>query len=271
MRTQEVRPPAVAGLFYPGQGAELRSRVDALLAEEETGAPHGIPKLLIVPHAGYVYSGRVAAAAYSLLVARRHAIRRVVLLGPTHRVAVRGIAIPSVDAFATPLGNVPVDRATLDQLSSLAGMVVSDAAHAAEHSIEVQLPFLQAVLDDFTLVPLAVGNVADADVTRVLGAIWDGDATLVIVSSDLSHYHSYRSAQVSDRGAVDRILALASGLNHDQACGATPINGALAIARAKGLRPRLLAMCNSGDTSGDRDRVVGYCSIAMEQPVHATQ
>ena len=270
MGAQEVRPPAVAGLFYPGQGAELRSAVDALLVSATTDTADGTLKLLVVPHAGYAYSGRIAAAAYSLLAARRHAIRRVVLLGPTHRVAVRGIAIPSVEAFATPLGLVPVDRATVGHLAGLAGVLVSDAAHATEHSLEVQLPFLQTVLDDFTLVPLAVGNVADADVTRVLEELWDGDETVVIISSDLSHYHSYRSAQVSDRGAVDRILALASGLNHDQACGATPINGALAIARARGLRPRLLAMCNSGDTSGDRDRVVGYCSIAMEQPVHAT-
>jgi AmmeMemoRadiSam system protein B len=266
-----IRPPAVAGLFYPGPPAALRAELDELLAGAAVDAAASDSlKLLIVPHAGYVYSGAVAAAAYALLATQQRRIRRVVVLGPTHRFAVRGIAIPSADAFATPLGSVAVDRDVLTQLARLPKVVTSDAAHAAEHSLEVQLPFLQTVLTDFTLVPLAVGNVADADVATVLEQVWGGAETVVVISSDLSHYQGYLDAQQSDRATVERILAVSGGLEHDQACGATPINAALTLARKTGLRPRVLALCNSGDTAGDRARVVGYCAIAFEGKDGAT-
>lgn len=261
-----VRPPAVAGLFYPGQPAALRSVLHELL----DGAPamresERSMKALIVPHAGYVYSGPVAAAAYALLKAARHRIRRVVLLGPTHRVAVRGVAIPNVDAFATPLGDVPLDRTLLAAVAQSPDVVVSEAAHAAEHSLEVQLPFLQSVLDEFLLLPLAVGNIGDAALAALLDQVWGGDETLILVSSDLSHYNAYRVATDIDRATVARMLDLSGGLTHEQACGATPINATLNVARREGLRPRLLAMCNSGDTAGDRSRVVGYCAVAFER------
>ncbi|HTT12739.1 MAG TPA: AmmeMemoRadiSam system protein B [Burkholderiaceae bacterium] len=261
-----VRPAAVAGLFYPGQPGALRSTLAGLLggARASTTAARSM-KALIVPHAGYVYSGPIAAAAYAQLEVLRGRIERVVLLGPTHRVAIRGVAIPEADAFATPLGTVELDRDTLTRLAALPSVVRSDAAHAAEHSLEVQVPFLQAVLDDFRLVPLAVGNIADRDLAAVLDLVWGGDETIVIVSSDLSHYHPYNEARAIDGATVEHILALAGGLDHEQACGATPINAALAIARRRGLHPRLLAMCNSGDTAGDRGRVVGYCAVALEQ------
>ena len=263
----EIRPPAVAGLFYPGQPGPLRATLDALLGEAMQAAPtvERPLKVLIVPHAGYVYSGPVAAAAYAQLHAQRKRIKRVVLLGPTHRVAVRGVALPEADRFATPLGTVDLDRELLARLARLPHVVRSEAAHAAEHSLEVQLPFLQAVLDEFTLVPLAVGNISDRDLAAVLDEVWGDETTVIIVSSDLSHYHGYHDARSIDRATVERILALAGGLDHEQACGATPINAALAVARRAGLRPRLLAMCNSGDTAGDRVRVVGYCSVAFEQ------
>jgi AmmeMemoRadiSam system protein B len=261
-----VRPPAVAGLFYPGQPGELRATLDALLAGiKPATAQAGSLKLMIVPHAGYVYSGAVAAAAYVQLRALRQHIRRVILLGPSHRVAVRGVALPAADAFATPLGVVDLDRAVVARLLQLPHVVRSEAAHASEHSLEVQLPFLQEVLDEFTLVPLAVGNIADDDLATVLEEVWGGDETMIVVSSDLSHYHSHSEARAIDRVTVDRILALGGGIDHEQACGATPINAALAVARRTGLHPRLLAMCNSGDTAGDRSRVVGYCSIAFER------
>jgi AmmeMemoRadiSam system protein B len=261
-----VRPPAVAGLFYPGHPGELRATLDTLLAEvERPSAQAGSLKLMIVPHAGYVYSGAVAAAAYAELKALRQRIRRVVLLGPTHRVAVRGVALPAAEAFATPLGVVKLDGDVVARLLQLPQVVRSEVAHAAEHSLEVQLPFLQEVLDEFTLVPLAVGNIGDRDLATVLEAVWGGDETMIVVSSDLSHYHPYSEARAIDRRTVDRILALDGGIDHEQACGATPINAALAVARRIRLRPRLLAMCNSGDTSGDRSRVVGYCAVAFER------
>lgn len=268
-----VRPPAVAGLFYPGEAAQLRRTVLALLAGGSEAAAGRVgaapPKILIVPHAGYVYSGTVAAAAFALLARFRRQIRRVVLLGPTHRVPVRGIAVPSARAFATPLGLVSLDRAAVDRLVSMPQVVVSDAAHAGEHCLEVQLPFLQVALDDFALVPLAVGHVAADAVVAAIEAVRGGDETVVLLSSDLSHYHPYAQAKAIDEASVRRVLACTGDLDHEQACGATPINAGIAVARTLGLQPRLLSMCNSGDTSGDRRRVVGYCSVAFEEPHHA--
>lgn len=259
----DVRPPAVAGLFYPGRTAELRAAVQRLL--ERGAAPiERPPKVLIAPHAGYVYSGATAARAYALLAPFRDRIRRVVMLGPTHRVWIRGVAVPTTSSFATPLGIVPLDAATLTALRRQQGVIASDAAHAEEHSLEVQLPFLQSVLERFELVPLAVGDLAYDRLAERVADLWGGDETLIVVSSDLSHYHRYEEAQVIDRKTVDRILALEHGIDHDQACGATPINAVLLAAHGARLEPRLLELCNSGDTAGDRGRVVGYCAIAFE-------
>jgi len=258
-----TRPAAVAGSFYAADRLELSTQVGEMLGDAlETDAP--APKMLLVPHAGYVYSGPVAAHAYARIRRCRGQIRRVVLLGPTHRVAVRGIAAPTVSAFETPLGRVPLDREALDSLRDLPQVLSSDLAHAYEHALEVQLPFLQTVLDDFTLVPLAVGSTSPEAVAQVLERLWGGDETLIVISSDLSHYLGYRQAQASDRATVDRILRLDPALDHHQACGATPLAGALLAARVHGLSARLLDLRNSGDTAGDRSRVVGYCAVAFE-------
>lgn len=262
--SKAVRPAAVAGRFYPAQPAVLKAQVSAMLGAVPPPEGALMPKMLLVPHAGYVYSGPVAAHAYALLARWRSRVRRVVLLGPTHRVAVRGIAAPAVEAYETPLGRVPLDRETLKSLSDLPQVVLSDAAHAEEHALEVQLPFLQTVLERFTLVPLAVGSVSAEAVAQVIERLWGGDETLIVISSDLSHYLAYPQAQTCDRATVDRILRLEPALDHAQACGATPLAGALLAARAHGLVARLLDLRNSGDTAGDRARVVGYCAVAFE-------
>ncbi len=259
---QPVRPAAVAGMFYPGSRVRLAADVQHYL--DEAVATRGVaPKAVIVPHAGYVYSAPVAAAAYARLAALRGRVRRVVLLGPAHRVFVRGLAVPSASAFATPLGDVAIDQAAVAAVSALPQVVTSDAAHAQEHALEVQLPFLQAVLGDFALVPFAVGDATAEEVAEVLDAVWGGPETLIVVSSDLSHYHAYASAARRDRATADAILALDASLDHEQACGATPINGLALVARHRGLVPALLDLRNSGDTAGDRDRVVGYASFAF--------
>jgi AmmeMemoRadiSam system protein B len=266
---RDVRPAAVAGMFYPGSPAELAAIVRGCLSEAlpAGSAPAGVPKALIVPHAGYVYSGPIAAGAYARLAALRGTIRRVVLLGPTHRVAVRGLALPSVRAFATPLGEVEVDREAVAAVAGMPQVVVSDAAHALEHSLEVQLPFLQAVLDGFRIVPFAVGAASAEEVAQVLDRLWGGPETLVVVSSDLSHYHRYAEACAIDRASAGRILALDGTLDHEEACGATPINGLLLCARRRGLAPELVDLRNSGDTAGDRARVVGYASFVFAEGV----
>ena len=265
-----IRPPAVAGTFYPGQAQTLAAEVGRLLADASLPAANhtGLPKALIVPHAGYMYSGATAASAYATLTVAAHTIQRVVLLGPVHRVAVRGLAAPGVEAFATPLGTVPVDTAAIAALAHLPQVVVSPPAHALEHSLEVQLPFLQTVLPRFSLVPLAVGDATAQEVAQVLEALWGGTETLIVISSDLSHYLPYAAAHITDQNTVDHILHLDGPLTHTQACGATPINGLLLAARTHQLQPQLLAHCNSGDTTGDRQRVVGYAAVAFSEHRH---
>lgn len=260
-----IRQPAVAGAFYPGQALVLSKNVQALLSAAKLGdAPDDAPpKALIVPHAGYVYSGSTAALAYARLAPLRKVIRRVVLLGPVHRVPVRGLALPGAVIFATPVGQIEVDQAAIARIAGLRQVVVSPAAHALEHSLEVQLPFLQAVLDDFKLVPLAVGDVTPAEVAEVLEALWGGPETLIVISSDLSHFLPYRTAQIVDHGTVQSIMTLSSSITHEQACGGTPVNGFLLAARHHHLHPQLLGQCNSGDTAGDKDRVVGYAAFAF--------
>ncbi|HET9645311.1 MAG TPA: AmmeMemoRadiSam system protein B [Burkholderiaceae bacterium] len=263
-----ARPAAVAGLFYPAERATLGAQVRQLLADVPDDAPsRRVPKLLVAPHAGYRYSGPVAAHAYSTL-RQANGIRRVVLLGPAHTVYLSGIAAPRAPAFETPLGRVTIDHDAFAQLEDLAQPVVrDDVTHASEHALEVQLPFLQFVLGDgFSLVPMAVGRVPREAVARVLERLWGGDETLVVVSTDLSHYLPYQQARSVDRVTVDRILALDPDIEPQRACGAFALAGALEVARNRGLKPRLLDMRNSGDTAGDKRRVVGYASLAMEEP-----
>ena len=259
-----VRPAAVAGTFYPANPRELAREVDDMLGHSAGGglAP-GFPKALIVPHAGYVYSGSVAAEAYDRLRPARGIVRRVVLLGPCHRVPVRGLALPDAAAFATPLGQVPIDREAIAALAGLPQVVVSSAVHAEEHALEVQLPFLQRVLGEFSLVPLAVGAATPAQVAEVIDRLWGGAETLIVISSDLSHYHPYEEARAIDRETARAILECSTDIDHEQACGATPVAGMLLAARRHKLQIELLDLRNSGDTAGGRGRVVGYASFAF--------
>jgi hypothetical protein len=251
-------------MFYPASAAALRAEVARCLAGQAAGG--SVPKALIVPHAGLVYSGPVAAAAYARLRLAADSIRRVVLIGPSHRVALQGIAIPSVGAFASPLGLVDLD---VDGLRALAGdpaVVLSDRAHAFEHSLEVQLPFLQSVLPQFRLLPLVAGHAGAEDVARILDLAWGGVDTLIVVSTDLSHFHDYERARMLDAETCQRILAMDPGLDGEEACGCVGLNGFLVVARRRGLVAEQLDLRNSGDTGGDRSRVVGYGAFAFHEP-----
>jgi AmmeMemoRadiSam system protein B len=241
-----------------------------LLADATGRLPAGtpVPKALILPHAGYVYSGSTAALGYAALAPGRDRIRRVVLLGPTHRVGVDGLALPDAEAFETPLGLTAVEAVDSATRARLPQLVDSALVHAMEHSLEVHVPFLQTVLPEATVVPVAVGWADPPSVAAVIEALWGGPETVVLVSSDLSHYLPYDRARAVDRVTVDQILRLDGPLSHDQACGATPANGLLVVARRRGLVARLLGMCNSGDTAGDRGRVVGYAAVAFTEPSH---
>lgn len=256
-----IRPPAVAGLFYPAANDALAREVAGMLDAAPVDGPR--PKALIVPHAGYVYSGPVAAHAYALLHALRDDITRVVLLGPSHRVPLQGIALPSVDAFETPLGVVPLDRAALADLARLDAVRVWDDPHAMDHALEVQLPFLQSVLGEFALVPLAVGRCGPEPVATVLDRVWGGPETLLVVSTDLSHFHAYTEARELDAATVEAIVHRQPTLTGEQACGCHALNGLLLCARRRDLVVELLDLRNSGDTAGGRDRVVGYASFAV--------
>ena len=258
---QIIRQPAVAGAFYPGTKQELTHDINEMLSGAIADIGYVPPKAMIVPHAGYIYSGKTAAMAYACLAALRYVIKRVILLGPVHRVPVRGLALPDVDAFATPLGDVALDMDAIAFLTHVKQVVVSSAVHAEEHSLEVQLPFLQSVLEDFKLVPLAVGDATPEEVSEVLDILWGGPETLIVVSSDLSHFLSYNLAESVDMQTVQMILSLESTLSHQQACGGTPINGLIQSALKHHMQPKLLDLCNSGDTSGDKSRVVGYAAL----------
>lgn len=258
---EKVRPAAVAGAFYPGEPERLRGDVDKLLAAvPQYRGP--APKAVIAPHAGYIYSGPVAAHAFATLRDGAPDIDRVVVIGPAHYVAVDGIAIPGADAFATPLGRVPVDRGALETIRELAGVTTADAPHAPEHALEVELPFLQTVLGPFSLVPLLVGDATPDEVAQVLEPLWNG--ALIVVSSDLSHYLGYDTATRRDAmtaAAIERHDWAALGPN--DACGFLPVAGLLKHSQRRGLKVQRLALCNSGDTAGPRDRVVGYGAWAF--------
>ena len=251
--SEKVRESAVAGMFYPADPAELRGMVEGLLADVpvKDGVP---PKAIIAPHAGYIYSGSIAASAYACL--RPVGIRRVVLLGPAHRVLLNGVAASSASVWRTPLGHVPVEAPD--------GSSIVDAAHAEEHSLEVQLPFLQVVLSDFTLIPLVVGQASKEEIAGILASLWGGDETLIVISSDLSHYEDYETANRMDSAASQAILDLdPTGLESRNACGCIPICGLLHLAKQKGMRAELIDLRNSGDTAGSRDQVVGYGAYAF--------
>ncbi len=256
----KIREPVVAGMFYPADAQELQNTVLGMLNNAKGGQP--IPKAIIAPHAGYIYSGQTAAHAYACLAQAANKINRVIILGPAHRYPFQGIAAPEADIFATPLGQLKIDQDAIAQIVSLPHVQVSDAAHAEEHSLEVQLPFLQILLKNFSLVPLVVGASNADQVAAVLDKLWDGNETLIIVSSDLSHYHDYKTAQHMDQQTVQGILDLnQAAIKEENACGRISIKGLMQIAGPKKLKPKLIHLCNSGDTAGPKNQVVGYAAI----------
>jgi len=261
-----AREPAVAGSFYPADPSALQSLLGDLLSTcESPSLPP--PKALIVPHAGYPYSGPVAASAYAALPRVAAQITRVVLLGPAHRKVIHGIAVPTVQAFNTPLGAVPLDQTAIARALTLPTVHYDDAAHRLEHSLEVQLPFLQHQLGDFTLLPLLVGELSARAVADVIELFWGGPDTLFIISSDLSHYLDYRTAQAQDANTSRAIEALAwEDIGYHDACGRNPVNGLLLYAREHGLSLQTLDLRNSGDTAGSCDRVVGYGAYLLTEP-----
>jgi MEMO1 family protein len=262
-----VRPAAVAGRFYPGDARALAATVDDALAH---AAPWSgpAPKALVVPHAGYVYSGPIAASGYRALAAACDTVHRVVLIGPAHFVGVSGVAVSSADGFATPLGVVPVDAELRDRVLALPRVTVDDAAHGPEHSLEVHLPFLQRTLTEFSVLPLVVGRADPATVAAVLDAVWGGPDTLVVVSTDLSHYLDHRAAVARDRTTADAIVdGRVDAVAPEDACGAAPVRGLMVAARAHGLRGALVDLRTSADTAGDPDRVVGYGAFVFAPPV----
>lgn len=259
-----VRPPAVAGTFYPADAHQLKSMVEAFLEPAVKRASGPSPKALIAPHAGYIYSGPVAASGYATLWQARNTIQRVVLIGPSHRIPFLGLAATNADAFETPLGAVAVDREAVQRALELAQVRILEEAHALEHSLEVHLPFLQIVLPRFSLVPLVVGDASARDVADVMERLWGGAETVIVVSSDLSHYYDYHTAQTMDRATSMAIQALQpDAIGYEQACGRIPVSGLLVAARNHGLRGNLLDLRNSGDTAGPRDQVVGYGAYAF--------
>ncbi len=250
-----VREPAVAGTFYPNDAAALRSMISTYI---EGDAGLECPKAIIAPHAGYVYSGAVAGEVYRKLGSAHERIKRVVLLGPSHRVAFRGMAVPSSTSFRTPLGDIPIDSESIQQIVDDPSVGFLDEAHHQEHSLEVHLPFLQYVLDDFTLVPIVVGDASKEAVASVLEKLWGGDETLIVISSDLSHFEDYDKANSIDANTTRKIMNLDATLEGNEACGCRPVNGLLHYIKAHGLAIETVDVKNSGDTAGNKDRVVGY-------------
>lgn len=253
-----IREPAVAGMFYPDDPDELRRMVDGFL-QQVPDTTEAAPKAIIAPHAGYVFSGPVAASAYARLHKVRDTVRRVVLLGPSHRVGFPGLATSNADTFRSPLGDIPVDTEAVARINTLPQVHALDQAHMLEHSLEVHLPFLQESLQSFSLIPLVVGDAAAEEVAEVLEMLWGGDETLIVISSDLSHYHDYATAQRMDQATSAAIEALRpQDIGHEGACGRNPVSGLLLVARRKHMHARTIDLRSSGDTAGPRDQVVGY-------------
>jgi AmmeMemoRadiSam system protein B len=257
----KIRYPAVAGQFYPGDAQRLKRAVTEYLADNAVEVNRR-PKAIVAPHAGYIYSGPIAGTAFSYLSAANGDINRAVLIGPAHRAATRGLAVSDAEAFATPLGIVPVDRQSCQEIKTLEQVRVYERAHSQEHCLEVQLPFLQTILVDFEIVPLVVGDASPDEVAEVLEMLWGGTETVVIISSDLSHYHDYATANRLDRETSDRIEGL-QPVFEGQACGRRAINGLLQLARERRMKAKTVDLRNSGDTAGPKDRVVGYGAYAF--------
>jgi AmmeMemoRadiSam system protein B len=257
------RQPAVAGTFYPANPQQLHQMLDQYLNDAEMGGK--VPKAIIAPHAGYIYSGPVAASAYARLKKAHDRITRVVVIGPSHRVAFSGLAVSHAQSFITPLGFIAVDQEAVAAIARLPFVDYLEQAHTFEHSLEVQLPFLQEMLDDFKIVPIVAGDATPAQVSQVIEALWGGDETLIVISSDLSHYHDYATAKQLDKATSSAIEHLQyERLGSDSACGKVPVSGLLKLAREKSLTIKTIDLRNSGDTAGDKSSVVGYGAYVIE-------
>ncbi len=273
--TESVRPPAVASLFYPGEAAELKQNLREMLdeASEAEDPNEDLPagqhlRALIVPHAGYVYSGTTAALAYHLLRKNRDDFHRILLLGPAHRVWLEGITFPGTDAFETPLGRIPLAKQQIRELLRFPEVQLRDDAHQDEHCLEVQLPFLQEILNEFELIPAVVGEISPDSLSGLLENLLEDPQNLLLLSTDLSHFHSYSEAQAIDQKTAEAIESFEDEkILPEQACGAHPLRGLLRHARIQGWKIQRLGLCNSGDTAGSKDRVVGYGAWALSESV----
>ena len=257
------RSPAVAGSFYPANPEQLQHVVNQYLNDAKTDAK--APKAIIAPHAGYIYSAPIAATAYARLASVRDTITRVVLIGPSHRVGFQGLAVSQADTYSTPLGIIPIDTQAIQNLAQFPFVHLIEQAHSHEHSLEVQLPFLQTALNEFKLVPIVAGDATPLQVAQVLAALWGGDETLIVISSDLSHYHDYATAQRLDKATSEAIEHLDyEKLNYESACGRVPVSGLMKLARDNNLKIKTIDLRNSGDTAGDKQRVVGYGAYIID-------
>lgn len=268
-----IRPPAVAGRFYPADpdhlDDEVRRYLNAAHAPEDCLDPP-LVKAVIAPHAGYPYSGPIAASAFVHMACSDVPVRRFILLGPAHFAPVDGLALSGAAAFDTPLGRVSVDAAARDALASLPAVAIDDDAHQPEHCLEVELPFLQTLFLDFTIVPLLVGEATAEQVAGVLEALWNGPETRIVISSDLSHYHDYATARRLDEATAAAIVALRpEALRENSACGRAAITGLLLAARRRAMHAELVDLRSSGDTGGPPDRVVGYGAFIFTEPAPA--
>ncbi|MBL4827089.1 MAG: AmmeMemoRadiSam system protein B [Spongiibacteraceae bacterium] len=265
----KIRQPAVAGLFYPRDTEDLNNEVKQFLLCAQRSPNKQLtqsPKALIVPHAGYRYSGQIAATAYATLIPNAQQIKRVVLLGPAHRTRFQDLATTTMDFFRTPLGDIPIDKSAIDRLLERPDILPLEAAHQQEHSLEVQLPFLQGILKHFSLIPIVIGDPSANQVQQVLDLLWGGPETVIIISSDLSHYHNYNTAQAYDRSTCDAIEHAEAGyISSEQACGCIGINGLLLAAKQRNMSVQTLDLRNSGDVTGEKDTVVGYGSWAFSE------
>lgn len=258
-----ARSPAFAGTFYSDKPQDLAATVKAFLAEAQPPESRTVAKALIAPHAGYIYSGPVAGSAYATLAARSNDIERVILMGPSHRVAFSGVAASAAHQFDTPIGPMMLDRDAVALLLKENLAREFEPAHEHEHSLEVQLPFLKQVCPNARIVPLVCGDDNWQAARAALALLWGGDETAIVISSDLSHYHDYATAQRLDADTAKSVERRAAGdIDFEQACGATAINALLAIAAEKNLSCTTLDLRNSGDTAGPRSRVVGYGAFA---------
>ncbi|WP_299014218.1 AmmeMemoRadiSam system protein B [uncultured Photobacterium sp.] len=259
-----IRPPAVAGSFYDKSPESLQSQLDNWL--NPVTDTSGQIRALIVPHAGYIYSGEIAAEAYRHLKLQADRINKVILIGPSHRFFFQGCALPAVNYFSTPLGNVPIDTQSVEILSKIDDIEISDQVHAFEHCLEVQLPFLQRCLNSFTLLPILTSEVSPVTVAKIIDSLWQDENTLLVISSDLSHYHPYTEAQALDKKTCSLIEHFEPTLQPEQACGSTGINTLLLLAKKRDYQLKRVELKNSGDTAGDKERVVGYVSYLVSEP-----